>query len=350
MIGARILAALVVLALAAGSAAAQSESGAAADLHQRAEAALGRGENDQAVALLQQAIAADPGYWPSLGRMGERMLAAGRPAEAEPLLRKATEINPQHGPCLSRYAQALLTGGRTEEAEAPLKRAADLMPSDAGVLFNLARLYEMSERIEPAIETYRRFLAISTDPKRNTTARLKLARLLSEDLKLEESIAQYQLYLKDVPERHEVRNELAMLMTAASRYPEALAEYEQVFAAGGGNADGLARAGAICILMKDYPRAVGYLERSVQTDPTSMPSRISLGTALAQAGNNARAVEVLSAAAADKPDDERVYFQLAQSLIKLGRNDEARAAMEKHKALHEEIMKKRMSEKPSGHP
>jgi tetratricopeptide (TPR) repeat protein len=224
------------------------------------------------------------------------------------------------------------------------------MPSDAGVQFNLGRLYETTQRPAEAIEAYRRFLAAGGDPRRNATAHLKLARLLAEQRRLEDAVAEYRAFLQEVPERHEVRYELATSLAAASRYPEALAEYEKVFAAGGGDADGLARAGAICLLTRDLPRAVDYLDRAVRKDPSLVPARLSLGTALAQSGEHARAVEVLQTVATDEPDNERVHHLLGQSLQKLGRAEEARQAFERHRLLHERILKERMSGEPQGHP
>lgn len=332
------------------SPAAEPPAGKAGELHMQAEAALARGDRDGAVSLLQQAIAADPSYWPSLCRMGELHLAGGRAAEAEPLLRKAVGINPQHGPCLSRFAQALLMTGRELEAEEPLRRAAELMPDDSGVVFNLGRLYEGTSRPGPAIEAYRKYLTMATDPQRVAGTRLRMARLLVGERRTEEAIPEFQRYVQDAPERHEVRAELALALTTASRYPEALAEYEKIFAAGKGNADGLARAGAICLLMRDVPRAVDYLERAVKEDPRSIPARLDLGRALGQAGDHARALELLSAVAAEAPEDERVHYLLAQSLQKLGRTEEAKKEMEKHQAVHEKILKEHLGEeKPEGH-
>jgi len=328
----------------------QSKPASASELHSQAEAMLAKGQTEQALGLLQQAVAADPGYWPSLCRMGEILLAGGRAAQAEPLLKQATEINPGHGPCLSRYAQSLLMGGKSKEAEAPLLRAAELMPADAGVQFNLARLYETTERPVQAIEAYRRFLSGGGDPKRNASARLKLARLLGEEHRLDDAIIEYRAYLKETPERQEVRNELATVLAAASRYTEALAEYEQLFAAGGGDADGLARAGEICRLNRDLPRAIDFLDRAVKKDPKLVPARLSLGTALAQAGDHGRAVEVFQSVAADEPENERVHHLLGQSLMKLGRTEEARQALDRHRQLHEKILKQRMSGQPQGAP
>ncbi len=332
-------------------AAGEAAPGKAGELHLQAEAALTRGDKAAAASLLQQAIAADPSYWPSLCRMGELNLAGGRAAEAEPLLRKAVTINPQHGPCLSRFAQALLMTGRELEAEEPLRRASELMPDDSGVVFNLGRLYEGTNRPGPAIEAYRRFLTMtSTDPQRTAGTRLRMARLLVGERRSEEAIPEYQRYVQDAPDRHEVRGELALTLTAVSRYPEALAEYEKIIAAGKGTADGLARAGAICLLMRDVPRAVEYLERAVKEDPQSIMARLDLGKALGQAGDHARAVELLSAVAAEAPEDERVHYLLAQSLQKLGRTEEAKKEMEKHQAVHEKMLKKHLGEdEPQGH-
>jgi len=321
------------------------------ELYARGQQALAAGRAEEAVSLFRQALAIDPDHWESLCRVGEIQAASRRFAEAEASLERAVSIRPDSGPCQSRLAQVLLVNGKMDEAEKALQRASALMPDDSAVLFNLARLYDNTDRPEQAVEVYRKFLAVDPQGRRSAAARLRLARLLVQVLKPEDAIDYYRTYLAGQPDIPEVRAELAAALMRASRYNEAMAEYDRVFAAGVADAPSLSNAGAIALLLHDLPRAVELLGRAVEADPKDIAARIALATALAQSNDNERAVTVLRTVTRDEPENMRAYFLLGQSLMKLGRTEEARQALERHREIHEAIMKERMSsDKPEGHP
>lgn len=316
----------------------------------RADQALTAGQTEQALSLYRQALTLDPNHWPSLCRMGEIHAASRRYPEAEEALRRAVAINPNSGPCLSRLAQVLLVGERAAEAEPFLARAVELLPNDEGVLFNLARLYETTGRPEPALAVYQKYLAAAPASQRASTAHLKVARMLAETRQTAAAVENYRAFLRAQPGRVEVRAELGSLLMGASRYKEALAEYDLVLAAGISDGPTLANAGAVCLLLQDMPRALELLDRAVKADPAPTATRIGLATVLAQTGNHERAVSLLSSVVTDDPEDTRAWFLMGQSLMKIGRTDEARAALERHQAIHEKIMKSRVSGQAQGHP
>lgn len=316
----------------------------------RADQALAAGQTEQALSLYQQALTLNPDHWPSLCRMGEIHAASRRYPEAEEALRRAVAINPNSGLCLSRLAQVLLISEKAAEAEPFLSRAAALLPSDEGILFNLARLYETTGRLELALAVYQKYLTAAPASQRAATAHLKVARMLAETRQTAAAVENYRAFLRAQPGRVEVRAELGSLLMGASRYKEALAEYDMVLAAGISDGPTLANAGAVCLLLQDMPRALELLDRAVKADPAPTAPRIGLATVLAQTGDHDRAVSLLSAVVKDDPENNRAWFLLGQSLMKLGRADEARAALQRHQAIHEKIMKERMSGQAQGHP
>lgn len=157
-------------------------------------------------------------------------------------------------------------------------------------------------------------------------------------------------FLASKPERHDVRAEMATALMQASRYPEALAQFDEVIAAGAADAKTLSGAGSICLLMKRLDRAVDLLGRAVRADPEDIPIRIAFATALARSGDHEHAVQVLESVTRDDPENNRAFFLLSRSLTKLGRTEEARRALERHQRIHEAIMRERMSGEARGHP
>lgn len=336
------LAATLTLALLMAPAAARAVAATPAEeLFGQAERLLAAGQTEAAVARLKEALAADPRHWQSLCRMGEIQAAARQYAEAEASLKAALEVKPDSGACHARLAQVLLVGERLADAERHLVRATELLPGDEGTLFNLARLYDTTGRAGAAIETFRKYLAVATDGRRTSTAQIRLGRLLVQERRANEAVEVYRGFLAGQPERHEVRPELAAALMSASRYDEALAEYDRMFAAGLEDPESLANAGSIRLLNKDFAGAVDLLARSLKGRPADVTTRLSYATALAQLGRHDQAVEVLTAVTKDEPENIRVWFLLGQSLMKLGRTDEGRRAIERHREIHEKEMKRR---------
>jgi tetratricopeptide (TPR) repeat protein len=99
--------------------------------HLEGEMAAKRGNTDEAVKHLQQAIAGEdeltydeppPWYLPMRQRLGAVLLAAGRPAEAEKAYRADLKRRPNNGWSLHGLAQSLGAQNKTREAKAVTAR------------------------------------------------------------------------------------------------------------------------------------------------------------------------------------------------------------------------------------
>jgi tetratricopeptide (TPR) repeat protein len=328
----------------------RSAAPTAEELYREAERLIGEGRTEEAAARLKEAVALDPNHWMGLCRLGEIQAAAKQYAPAEQSLKDAVTLHPANGACQSRLAQVLLLVNKVQEAERALEMAAALLPDDEGVLYNLARVYEVTGRIDRAIETYARHLAVAPNNPRAEGEHLKLARMMAGSAQSAGAIDHYRAFLSLQPGRNDVRAEMAAGLMSASRFEEALPEFDRVIASGSVDAAALANAGSIHLLRGDLQIALDLLDRAVKADPNPIPPRLARATALAQMGDHAAAVEVLQGVTAGDPVNNRAWFLLGQSLMKLGRVEEARAALERHRAIHEKIMRERMSAEPQGHP
>jgi len=89
------------------------------------------------------------------------------------------------------------------------------------------------------------------------------------------------------------------------------------------------RLGRIYQERDDDERALPYLERAAAADPSDAKTRFRLGEALLGVDDNERAVTELSAAIELDPERGGPYAKLAQALRRLGRDQEAREALER---------------------
>jgi tetratricopeptide (TPR) repeat protein len=117
---------------------------------------LGRlSTGNEAVELLQRAVASRA-VWPEAKlALGEALLANGEVAKAEGLFRELLKQSPNNPAAHARMGMALFVRGDLVHAEAELKRGLAGLPNDADASLTLARVYAQSDRPDDALEAYR---------------------------------------------------------------------------------------------------------------------------------------------------------------------------------------------------
>jgi tetratricopeptide (TPR) repeat protein len=101
----------------------------------------GTGQKEQALALLDQVLAAYPNDWKALGERGWLSVQLDRPAEGESYLSRAESLSPPDLPLLVRLSDCLRLLGKQDEARA-YRDKADQLKADiqrAGQLGDLIR-------------------------------------------------------------------------------------------------------------------------------------------------------------------------------------------------------------------
>jgi predicted O-linked N-acetylglucosamine transferase (SPINDLY family) len=137
-------------------------------LHADAHYFLGRlaardRRQEEAIALLQQAVEARPKEAIFLLALAEAFAAARRFAEAVKIFRDCVALLPECTAMQNNYAAALIELNRREEARVELERLRQRIPRQAEVHFNLAGIYQEYCRTGEAIASYRRALELRPD-------------------------------------------------------------------------------------------------------------------------------------------------------------------------------------------
>ena len=139
---------------------------------------------DEAVGLLQRAVAAAPDYVDALVNLSSALQASGACTEAAAAYDRAVALIPAEPSSLFRLAHVLQTQGRTADAAAQYERAIDLDPHFAAALCNLGTLHNQAERTREAADCYRR--ALAQDP-RLEVANLNMVSILEAEGRLHEA-------------------------------------------------------------------------------------------------------------------------------------------------------------------
>lgn len=126
---------------------------------------LHQGGNLEAIALLKQAIAADPEYAMAYTYLGAALSNMGKDDEAEASLRKAVELstNLERTDRLFISAREAMATGEIRRAIESFEHLTGLLPNDLGAYYELALAYEMEGEWERATSKLER--VIDLDPK-----------------------------------------------------------------------------------------------------------------------------------------------------------------------------------------
>lgn len=291
---------------------------------------LDAGRGEEALVAADRALAIAPERADGLYQRGAVLMSLARLAEAEQMFQQALEIQATHPAVLSDYAVLLMSEGREDEAAELLERLLEIRPNDPMVRTHLSRLRGdrapaddepvnwaetgrqalQNRDFQVAEESLRR--AVQADPE-NVALRLDLASALWENNKPAEA------------EQH-AREAVALEASAPGAHR---------------------LLGGLLLWRGEYLRAAESLERAVDLAEPGPALLLDLGRAWEGAATEApgtsdeqthlaRAENVYRRAVNLAPEHSEAAYGLAQVLRRLGRDEEARAQMERYRALYGE--------------
>ncbi len=121
------------------------------------------GLDDEASDRWQRSMLLDPRSGRPYSAMGNAALARGDYEEAVRMLRKALELDPSQDRARLRLGEALTSAGRTQEAVTELTKYLANYPRSTGGLFRLGQAYFHLRQYEKARQSYER--AVELDPQ-----------------------------------------------------------------------------------------------------------------------------------------------------------------------------------------
>jgi tetratricopeptide (TPR) repeat protein/2-polyprenyl-3-methyl-5-hydroxy-6-metoxy-1,4-benzoquinol methylase len=180
---------------------------------------LAGGQIDEARSAYQLAIACDPHYAAAHFNLGNLNCRAGENERALHDYQVAIGIKPDFANAFVAMGNALDTLGRTAEAIESYERALAIDPGYAEVYFNLGVLATTAGRYEQAIDSLRRAISLRPD---YAAAHFTLGNVLTHLGHLGDAEASLRRALSITPESEQVLHNLAMLLLARSKSPEAV--------------------------------------------------------------------------------------------------------------------------------
>lgn len=228
---------------------------------------------------------------------------------------------PKDVPVRVMLARAELAQGKLQQGFDELGKALESDPKNVDALYYLSVVSkELSER------EYQRLFSLAPDSARVHQLAGEAALATQNPTEAEE---EFQKALIANPRSGEVATELAELKRTQSKFDEAITYYLQAEKSGLLNYDIAYGLGACYTYKQEYSEAIAWLQKAVALAPDSAGGRFALGNALFQDGQFATAIPELNNALRLEPRMKQAYFLLGRAYSKLGRQEEAKAAIKK---------------------
>lgn len=308
--------------------------------------------DDEAIRHYLRAISSDKGYAPAYTHLGDLYLRLDRIEEAVRLLEEAVEVRPDYAPGLNRLALAFGRLGLHNEAVAIIQRAIEIQPNDAAHPATLGELQLNQGLILAAEESFLEALALDdglpavrrglaevarrrglydvalgqidlalTDPRMDARS----ARLLEE---YRDRVERERVLLAQLQQRVESGEAspldygaLASVYAGRGLWNEAV-ELQRRAGDGPEQQDRL----AYVLFQAGRYREAREIYAGLARTTSVAAAEINDGVTLALLGNDEAAVAAYERALAIETDFPRALVYMANSLLRLGRGEEAVAS------------------------
>jgi tetratricopeptide (TPR) repeat protein len=271
--------------------------------------------------LYRATIARDPQSWMAHNNLAVLMLQTA-PEEALAHLDQALRANPGYPEAHNNRGLALQLLDRFEEAAAAHGQALRLEPTFAEAHNNLGTALQKLNRLPEAEAAYREALRLRPE---SLQARVNLGNVLLETERVEEAATHYRAALAIDPGLADVHFTLGAALERSGRPDEAAAEYRETLHLQPASADAHARLGTIAEAEGRLDEATTHYDAWSTLDPASPAALLALGNARYRAEEFARAASAYGAAVALAPDSADARNNYGAALERLGHIDEAAA-------------------------
>jgi putative PEP-CTERM system TPR-repeat lipoprotein len=280
------------------------------------ETAAGRAQESRAI--LERAVAANPGSIRARVALARNFLQSGEPAQALTAVQPAL-TNMREATALEVLARAQLALGQADLAIGSLRNLVSIRPESADAHQLLATAYEDANMVERAITQTELALRFAKD---SPALKFQYARLLARAGKLgraNQMLSELRRSHANDPGLIELEGSVAL---ASERVDEAVAAYQRLFEAQPTNAN-LLKLSRSLVMGGKGPEAYQRIQDWLVRYPGDALVRTALADSLLARGHAGQAAEEYAKVLQAAPDNAMVLNNMAWSLTTVGRAAEA---------------------------
>jgi cellulose synthase operon protein C len=285
-------------------------------------AQLAAGETNQAVSTYVKLTQLVPQSSVAWLRLAQAQTAGKDKAAAIVSLKRALEVKPDLALAQHGVVELELDAGRVNEAVAMARGVQKQQPKDAIGYVLEAETHTYRKDFAGAAAVYR--AALKQLDSTELAVRLHSTLVAAHDAAAEKFAADW---LASHPKDNGFRLYLAGSARERKDYAEAARQYGAVIETSPNNPVVLNNFAWVAAQLKD-PKALQYAERANELAPNQPDIMDTLGMLLVDNGDTERGIALQRKASALAPESSTIRLNLARSLVKAGRKDDARRELE----------------------
>ncbi|MES2262825.1 MAG: tetratricopeptide repeat protein [Pseudomonadota bacterium] len=277
-------------------------------LLQQAVALHQRGDLQQAETLYAAVLRREPRNFDALNLMGVLARQGGATEDAIALIRQAIAADPGKAIAHCNLGAVLQDAQRHQEALDSFERALSLQPAYPMALCNRGNALRKLGRLEQALASYDAALALTPVYPEALCNRGVALQALG---RAEEALHSFGRALENKPDHAPSYCGAAVALQSLGRYDEAQQAYRDALEIDPDYAEAWRSYGTLQQRIGNYQAALDSQERALRIAPASAPAHLQRANALRALGRNDDAVAAYRDALACGADPEAVGFQLA---------------------------------------
>ena len=295
-----------------------------------------RGSDEAGIAAMASSIQMNLDQVHLLPKIADALARLGRFEAAASQFEKYLEVNPEDPTALEKYATVLVNLGQGDKAVEAFERAVAAVPDDVGLEMRYAAALEYLDRGQDATEVKERARDRATEPEMKAQMAVMDGDAKLAEGDLEGAISHYREAKKLAPESFTPQIRLARVLGQLGRYDESAAQLDEVLAVSPRHVE--AQRGQIMLLVmgRRYDQAKERLQDALQQYPRDVELALTQVRLLATVPDPAVADGALALAIAHRVyenfKNESTLEALALALAATGDFEQA---IEAQKALIE---------------
>ena len=283
--------------------------------YDQAVAAHRSGDLGQAEKLYRQLLDAAPASFSASHMLGVLCAQQGRNQEAAALLETAIRANPRSAAALTNYGNILSSLGRYPQALASFDQALALQP-DPIALNNKGSILHRTGRFDEALACYAR--AIAMQPH-YAEAHYNRGNSQFETGQLEDALDSYDKAIAAAPQYSDAMNKRGVTLHARSQFKEAIAAFDQALMIRPDDAQALSNRSISLWSSGDFADALKSADLALAIDPLLAPTWSHRGNVLRALGRPQEALDSYDHAISLDSDNAEAYLNKSYCLLLAGR-------------------------------
>jgi len=298
-----------------------------------------KNDSEEAVRLLEDALAADPAYQDARIDLAMVYFRAGRLDKASAQAAAVVKADPRNVRALQLLGNIEFAQGKFAAAEEHLHTALGFQV-DFGTAYSLALAYLSDHKLS---ETKLLFDELLNDMGSTPELHVLIARAYRETGYLDEAIREFKKAIELDPHYPRVHYYLALAYLAQGekeRFPTARPLFEQELAINPKEFFSTFFLGVIYLEDRNFPISEEYLKKAVQLQPENPDPLLYLGQVYFETDRPEAAIGILKKSIDLTTDPSRNHYQVSkahtmigQILIKMGKQDDAEAELKRSQEL-----------------